>query len=50
MVLQRIRHKYDEYKIKWSRSYVADAGTYGMGIMSVKDPAEVRDLNTAAAQ
>ncbi len=23
----------------------ADAGTYGMGIMSVKDPADVRDLN-----
>jgi glutamate--cysteine ligase len=23
----------------------ADAGTYGMGIMTVKDPSEVRDLN-----
>jgi glutamate--cysteine ligase len=47
MILARIRRKYAEYKIDLEPFVIvkADAGTYGMGIMSVKDPSEVRDLN-----
>jgi glutamate--cysteine ligase len=47
MILTRIRRKYDEYKIDLDPFVIvkADAGTYGMGIMTVKDAAEVRDLN-----
>jgi glutamate--cysteine ligase len=47
MLLEKIRAKYLEYGIKES-PYVAvkaDAGTYGMGVMMVRDAAEVRDLN-----
>jgi len=47
MLLEKIRAKYLEYGIKDS-PYVAvkaDAGTYGMGVMMVRDAAEVRDLN-----
>ena len=46
-VLQQIRAKYDEYGVKESPFVIvkADAGTYGMGIMTVKDASEVRDLN-----
>lgn len=47
MLLEKIRAKYLEYGIK-DTPYVAvkaDAGTYGMGVMMVRDPAEVRDLN-----
>ena len=46
-VLQQIRVKYDEYGVKESPFVIvkADAGTYGMGIMTVKDASEVRDLN-----
>lgn len=46
-LLARIRVKYQEYKIDAQPFVIvkADSGTYGMGIMSVKDPAEVRDLN-----
>ena len=46
-LLEKIRAKYLEYGIK-ETPYVAvkaDAGTYGMGVMMVRDPAEVRDLN-----
>ncbi len=46
-MLQDIRKKYAEYNIR-QKPYViikADAGTYGMGIMSVKDATEVRGLN-----
>jgi glutamate--cysteine ligase len=46
-VLTRIRAKYRQYGVK-ERPFVivkADAGTYGMGIMTVRDAAEVRDLN-----
>ncbi|HCA27108.1 MAG TPA: glutamate--cysteine ligase [Betaproteobacteria bacterium] len=46
-MLQDIRKKYAEYGIR-QKPYViikADAGTYGMGIMSVKDAAEVHGLN-----
>ena len=46
-VLQQIRAKYAEYGVKDDPFVIvkADAGTYGMGIMTVKDPSEVRDLN-----
>jgi glutamate--cysteine ligase len=46
-VLQQMRVKYAEYGVKQDPFVIvkADAGTYGMGIMSVKDASEVRDLN-----
>jgi len=47
MLLEKIRAKYLEYGIK-DTPYVAvkaDAGTYGMGVMMVRDASEVRDLN-----
>jgi glutamate--cysteine ligase len=46
-LLYRIRAKYREYGIDSTPFVVvkADAGTYGMGIMTVKDAAEVKDLN-----
>ncbi|MDH2916218.1 MAG: glutamate--cysteine ligase [Gallionella sp.] len=47
VVLQQTRAKYAEYGVKHDPFVIvkADAGTYGMGIMSVKDASEVRDLN-----
>ena len=47
MLLTRIRKKYREYGIKEKPFVIvkANAGTYGMGIMSVKDASEVKDLN-----
>ena len=46
-LLARIRRKYDEYGIDETPFAIvkADAGTYGMGIMTVRDPAEVVGLN-----
>ena len=46
-ILEDIRAKYREYGIKEEPFVIvkADAGTYGMGIMTVKDPSEVRGLN-----
>jgi glutamate--cysteine ligase len=46
-LLFRIRAKYKEYGIDSTPFVVvkADAGTYGMGIMTVKDASEVKDLN-----
>ncbi len=46
-ILQKIRVKYAEYGVKEAPFVIvkADAGTYGMGIMTVKDASEVRDLN-----
>ena len=46
-ILQKIRQKYAEYGVKEKPFVIvkADAGTYGMGIMTVKDASEVRDLN-----
>jgi glutamate--cysteine ligase len=46
-LLRQIRAKYREYKIDETPFVIvkADAGTYGMGVMSVKDPSEVRNLN-----
>ena len=45
--LDSIRAKYQEYGIKLDPFVIvkADAGTYGMGVMTVKDPSEVRGLN-----
>ncbi len=46
-LLYRIRARYKDYGID-SEPFVivkADAGTYGMGIMTVKDASEVKDLN-----
>lgn len=46
-ILQKIRLKYAEYGIK-DKPFVmvkADSGTYGMGIMMVKDASEVRNLS-----
>ena len=46
-ILNKIRVKYAEYGVKESPFVIVkpDAGTYGMGIMTVKDASEVRDLN-----
>jgi glutamate--cysteine ligase len=46
-ILSQIRRKYREYGIDREPFVIvkADAGTYGMGIMTVKDASEVRDLN-----
>jgi glutamate--cysteine ligase len=49
VLLAKIRKKYKEYGIK-EKPFVMlkpDAGTYGMGIMTVKDASEVRDLPRA---
>ena len=45
--LADIRAKYKEYGITQDPFVIvkADAGTYGMGILTVKDPSEVRGLN-----
>ena len=47
IILDKVRRKYKEYGIARDPFVIvkADAGTYGMGVMSVKDPSEVRDLN-----
>jgi glutamate--cysteine ligase len=46
-ILDDIRAKYREYGIKQDPFIIvkADAGTYGMGVMTVKDPSEVKGLN-----
>jgi len=46
-LLKKIRHKYKEYGIEQTPYVVvkADAGTYGMGVMTVRDASEVKDLN-----
>lgn len=46
-LLTRIRAKYKEYGVTDEPFVVvkADAGTYGMGVMTVKDAAEVQGLN-----
>ena len=47
MLLAKIRRKYKEYGITETPFVIvkADAGTYGMGVMTVKDASEVRNLN-----
>ncbi|MCX7673600.1 MAG: glutamate--cysteine ligase [Thiobacillaceae bacterium] len=49
-LLARIRTKYAEYGIDRPPFVIvkADAGTYGMGVMTVKDPGEVRELSRRA--
>ena len=46
-LLAKIKKKYDEYGVDQEPFLIvkADAGTYGMGIMTVKSPDDVRDLN-----
>ncbi|MCX7183815.1 MAG: glutamate--cysteine ligase [Nitrosospira sp.] len=46
-ILREIREKYAQYGVKQDPFVIvkADAGTYGMGIMTVRDGAEVRALN-----
>ncbi len=46
-VLTKIRTKYDEYGVKDEPFVIvkADAGTYGMGVMTVKSAEEMRHLN-----
>lgn len=46
-LLTRIRAKYREYEVADTPFVVvkADAGTYGMGVMTVKDASEVKGLN-----
>lgn len=46
-MLMRIRAKYKQYGVEQEPFVIvkADAGTYGMGIMTVKSPDDVRDLN-----
>lgn len=46
-LLTKIKKKYDEYNVTQEPFVIvkANAGTYGMGIMTVKSPDDVRDLN-----
>ena len=46
-ILRQTREKYREYGIDHQPFVIvkADAGTYGMGVMSVRDPSEVQGLN-----
>lgn len=46
-LLDKIKLKYAEYGVTQEPFVIvkADAGTYGMGIMTVKSPDDVRDLN-----
>jgi len=46
-ILQKMRVKYAEYGVKNDPFVIvkADAGTYGMGIMTVKDAGEITGLN-----
>ena len=50
LLLADIRLKYKEYGVKEEPFVIvkADAGTYGMGVMSVKSPDDVRNLNRDA--
>ena len=49
-LLTKIKAKYAEYGVTQEPFVIvkADAGTYGMGIMTVKSPDDVRDLNRKA--
>ena len=46
-LLKEIQKKYDEYGIKCDPFVMlkADSGTYGMGVMTVKSPEEIAELN-----
>jgi len=46
-LLSKIKKKYKEYGMKEQKPFVIvkpDAGTYGMGVTTIKDASEVRDL------
>ena len=47
LLLAKVRRKYKEYGIQEKPFIIvkADAGTYGMGIMTVRDPKELADLS-----
>ncbi|OQW68574.1 MAG: glutamate--cysteine ligase [Proteobacteria bacterium ST_bin12] len=49
-LITKIKAKYAEYGVTQEPFVIvkADAGTYGMGIMTVKSPDDVRDLNRKA--
>jgi glutamate--cysteine ligase len=49
-LLGKVRRKYKEYGIQEKPFIIvkADAGTYGMGIMTVRDPKDLADLNRKA--
>jgi glutamate--cysteine ligase len=49
-LLGKVRRKYKEYGIQEKPFIVvkADAGTYGMGVMTVRDPKELSDLSRKA--
>ncbi|MES2547130.1 MAG: glutamate--cysteine ligase [Pseudomonadota bacterium] len=49
-LLSKIKAKYAQYGVTQDPFVIvkADAGTYGMGIMTVKSPDDVRDLNRKA--
>ena len=46
-LLEKIQRKYNEYQIDAAPFVIvkADAGTYGMGIMTIKHPSDVREMN-----
>jgi glutamate--cysteine ligase len=46
-ILKKMQLKYNEYGVKSDPFVIvkADAGTYGMGIMTVKDASEIKNLN-----
>ena len=49
-LLAKIRKKYKEYGIKDQKPFVIlkpDAGTYGMGILTIKDANELKELTSA---
>ncbi len=50
LLLEDIEAKYREYGVKDEPFVIvkADAGTYGMGVMTVKSPDEIRNLNRDA--
>ena len=49
-LLSKIKRKYKEYGIQEKPFIIvkADAGTYGMGIMTVRDPKDLAELNRKA--
>ena len=51
-LLQKIKHKYQEYGIEKSPFIVikADQGTYGMAVMMISDPSELQQLNRKQRQ
>ena len=46
-LLDQIKVKYDEYSVEGDPFVMvkADAGTYGMGVMSIRSQAEISELN-----